>query len=39
MLVNVAPNESAKQKYHEVKMKGLINYIDALNNASSQKSN
>ena len=39
MLTNTAPNESAKWKYHEVKMKGLIDSTDDFNNASCQKSN
>ena len=37
MLTNATPNESAEWKYHQVKMKGLIDSIDDFNNASYQK--
>ena len=33
MLTNAAPNESAKWKYHEEKMKGLVHSIGDFNNA------
>ena len=39
MITNSAPNESAEWKYHEVKMKGLIDSIGDFNNVSCQKSN
>ena len=39
MLTNAALNESAKCRYHEVKMKGLIDSSRDFNHASCKKSN